>query len=162
VRVIGGRRAITYPSSDDAKVLLSEERAGCCYPPVGGYPPEGGGCRLCGPRRTPRLRRAERPLRQQAVVSSATAATAAMPAFLVSFVLLSRSYIRFQAAPVVQRTLTREAVLDLLIYLSSCENGFGSRKSGVFSRTRFQTEAQPRCIWTHTPIISRADTSTCN
>jgi len=36
-----------------------------------------------------------------------------MAAFLVSFVLLSRSYVRSQAAPVVQVTLTREAVLDL-------------------------------------------------
>jgi len=57
------------------------------------------------------------------VVTSATATTAAMTAFLLSFFLLSRSYVRSQAAPVVQVTLTRE-VLDLPIYLSSCENSF--------------------------------------
>jgi len=47
------------------------------------------------------------------VVTSATAATAAMTAFLVSVLLLFRSYVRSQAAAVEQRTLTREAVLDL-------------------------------------------------
>jgi len=45
-----------------------------------------------------------------------------MAAFLVSFFLISRSYVRSQAAPVVQVTLTREAVLDLPMYLSSREN----------------------------------------
>jgi len=56
------------------------------------------------------------------VVTSATATTAAMAAFLVSFFLISRSYVRFRAASVVQVTLTREAVHDLPMYLSSCEN----------------------------------------
>jgi len=56
------------------------------------------------------------------VVTSATATTATMAAFLVSFFLISRSYVRSQAAPVVQVTLTREAVLDLPLYVSSCEN----------------------------------------
>ena len=89
---------------------------------MGGYSTDGSSCRSCGPRWTPRRRWAERPLRQQAVVTSATATTAAMAAFLVSFFLISRSYVRSQAAPVVQVTLTREAVLDLAMYLSSCEN----------------------------------------
>jgi len=69
---------------------------------VGGYPPDGGGCRSCGPWRTPRRWWAERPLHQQAVVTSATAATAVMAAVLVSFMLLSRSHMCSQAAPVVQ------------------------------------------------------------
>jgi len=56
------------------------------------------------------------------VVTSATATTAAMAAFLVSFFLICRSYVRSQAAPVVQVTLTREAVLDFPMYLSSCES----------------------------------------
>jgi len=64
------------------------------------------------------------------VVTSATAATAAMTAFLVSVLLLSRSYVRSQAAAVEQRTLTREAVLDL----PSCENGFlVSKVPGIFA-----------------------------
>jgi len=117
------RVPITYPPSDENKTRVVEEGAGGRYPPVGGYPPDGSGCCSCGPRRTPRRRWAERPLRQQAVVTSATATTAAMTAFLLSFFLLSRSYVRSQAAPVVQVTLTRE-VLDLPIYLSSCENSF--------------------------------------
>jgi len=53
-----------------------------------------------------------------------------MTAFLVSVLLLSRSYVCSQAAAVEQRTLTREAVLDLL----SCENGFlVSKVPGIFA-----------------------------
>jgi len=77
--------AITYPSSDQDRALVVEEHAGGRYPPVGGYTPDGSGCRSCGPRWTPRRRWAQRPLRQQAVVTSATATTAAMTAFLFSF-----------------------------------------------------------------------------
>jgi len=86
--VLGGGRAITYPPADEDEALLAEERAGDRYPPVGRYPSDGAGCRSCGPRRTPRWWWAERPLRQQAVVTSADA-----------FLLLSRSYVRTQAEP---------------------------------------------------------------
>jgi len=51
------------------------------------------------------------------VVTSATATTAAMAAFFVSFSPLSRSYVRFQAAPAVQGTLPWAAVGDLPISL---------------------------------------------
>jgi len=98
--------AITYPSSDEDKALVFEEHAGGRYPPVGGYLPDGSGCRSCGPRWTPRWRWAERPLRQQAVFTSATATTAPMAAFLVSFFLISRSYVGSQAALVGRRCST--------------------------------------------------------
>lgn len=61
----------------------------------------------------PRRPWGERPLREQAVVTSAAAAAAATAAFLVCVGLLSRSYVASQAAPVVQVTLTAAAVLDL-------------------------------------------------
>jgi len=115
------RAAITYPPSDEDEALTAEERAGDRYPPVGGYPPNGSGRRSCGPRRTPRPRRPEHPRRQQAVVTLATTTTAAMADFLACFLLLSRSYVRSQAAPVVRVALTREALLDLPIYLSFIE-----------------------------------------
>ena len=48
--------------------------------------------------------------------------------------LISRSYVRSQAAPVVQVTLTREAVLDLPMYLSSCEiSSIVLQVQGVFA-----------------------------
>jgi len=47
------------------------------------------------------------------MVTSATAATADMAEFLVSFVRLSRSYVRTCAAPVVPVTRTLKAVLDV-------------------------------------------------
>ena len=127
--VLGGGRAATHPPADEDGALLAEERAGGRYPPVGGYPPDGGGCRSRGPRR----RWAERPLRQHAVGTSATAATAPMAAILDSFLLLARSYVRSQATPVV---LTRGVVRDLSTYHSSCENIFSFRKSRVYFRKR--------------------------
>jgi len=114
--VLGGGRTINYPSADKQEALLAEKRAGSRYPPVGGYLPDGGGCRSRGPRR----RWAERFRHQQAVVASATAATAPTAAILDSFLLLSRLYARSQAAPVVPVTLTRKVVLDLSAYLSTC------------------------------------------
>ena len=124
--------AITYPPSDEDKALVVEERAGGRYPPVGGYPPDGSGFRSCGPRWTPRRRWAERPLRQQAVVTSATTTTAAMAAFLVSFFLISRSYVRSQAAPVGRRCSTCLCIFRRVkTVLSLC-------RSRVLSRTRFQ------------------------
>ena len=132
--VLGGGRAATQPPADEDEALLAEERAGGRYPPVSGYPPGGGGCRSRGPRR----RWAERPLRQHAVGTSATGATAPTAAILDSFWLLARSYVRSQAAPVVRVAPTRAVVRDLSIYLSSRENLFSFRKSRVFSQTRFQ------------------------
>ena len=123
--------AITYLPSDEDKALVFGERGGGRYPPVGGYPPDGSGCRSCGPRWTPRRRWAERPLRQQAAVTSATATTAAMAAFLIVFFLISRSYVRSQAAPVGRRCSTCLSIFrGVKTVLSFCN-------SSVFSRTRF-------------------------
>jgi len=87
------------------------------------------------------------------VVTSATTTTAAMAAFLVSFFLISRSYVRSQAAPVVQVTLTREAVLDLPMYLSSCENSpIVLQVQGIFANAlsvdglRSQHNSRPGCF----------------
>jgi len=63
------------------------------------------------------------------VVTSATATTAAMAAVLVSFFAISRACVRARAAPV-----GGGAVLDLPMYLSSCENSFIVLKGqGVFA-----------------------------
>ena len=130
--VLGGGHAITYPPADEDEALLAEERAGGRYEPVGGYPPDGGGCRSRGPRR----RWAERPLRQQAVVTSATATTAPMAAILVSFLLLSRSYVRSQATSVVR------ARLVYLSFVNSVKIFFSFQKAREFSRARFQYTQQ--------------------
>jgi len=53
--------------------------------------------------------------------------------------MLSRSYVRSQAAPVVQRKLTREEVLDLPTLLSSYDNGFFvSRVQSFFPGLKFR------------------------
>jgi len=62
-----------------------------------------------------------------------------MAAVLVSFMLLSRSHMCSQAAPVVQVTLTQEAVLDLPIYFSSSENSFIISQVKGISQTRYQS-----------------------